>query len=427
MEDYKHVQNLYILGTACNKMLKEKFNITLSDEKIQILIEEVSREVLQEYGSIQLKTHQLNNITLSKIKNMYTNQFHNQSAKPSYLANHQSLPLHSQHQTSTQQLSQQPPEQLLPTQPSSSEQILNTQSSPSKSSSYPSTPTNVDILDDDMINHKLKELEARRKIIPNYSYLPSENQPEIYESNTPQQQNIIYKANPISITLPSVNDKIHYKNFIINSLNRDWARNIQRNNIKFNISVDVYSNSFYPQCICFPSFVKNITPYVLMNITDNSKNIFYSFTCNNTQVNSKWDTWYPVDDVENISLQNKTWSIKFYDFMNNELDLGSDNISIMEVSSKNDKEYILKIQLPLDSYDNNFNNNDNIYIRTYNGKVYNKKITDYVKAERNSDGINIMTIIDDNNELVMDDFINSKILNTNNQYSFIIKYCFNKI
>jgi len=239
---------------------------------------------------------------------------------------------------------------------------------------------------------------------------------------------ILYKANPISITLPSVNDKIHYKNFIINSLNRDWARNVQRNNIKFNISVDVYANTFYPQCICFPSFVKNITPYVLMNITDNSKSLFYSFTCDNkTRASSKWDTWYPVDDVENISLQNKTWSIKFYDFMNNELDLGSDNISITEVSSKNEKEFLLKIPMHSDSYDNNFNINDIISIRTYSGKVYNKKITDYVKAERNSDGINIMTIIDDNNELVIDDFINSRILNTNNQYSFIIKYCFNKV
>jgi len=134
MEDYKHVQNLYILGTACNKMLKEKFNITLSDEKMQILIEEVSREVLTEYGSIQLKTHQLNNITLSKIKNMYINQFQNQTTKH--------YPSPSQ---SPSQPPQQPLQQPVPIQPSSGQQQpLSSQSSPTKPPSYPTTPTAVD-------------------------------------------------------------------------------------------------------------------------------------------------------------------------------------------------------------------------------------------------------------------------------------------
>jgi|LakMenEpi03Aug12_release.lakeMendotaPanAssembly.Ray.scaffolds.fasta_scaffold00020_145 hypothetical protein len=404
MEDYKHVQNLHILSTACDKMLREKFSISLPDDKIYSLIDGVSSDVSTEYASMQLQAHQLNNITLSKIKNMYQLQ-------------HQ---LQQQHQRQT---SQQPKQNLpVQQQPITPEQ----QPSPTKQYIQDNTPVTTDTLDDDVISHKLKELEARRKIIPNYSCAPEDHE-EIYESSTPQQ-NIIYKANPISITLPSISDKIHYKNFIINSLNRDWARNVQRNNIKFNISIDVYTNTFYPQCICFPGFVKNITPYVLMNISDNTKNIFYSFICSNkTQQDSKWDTWYPVEDVENISLQNKSWSIKFYDFMNNELDLGSDNMSIIEVSSKKEKEYTLKILLDTDSYDNNFKINDVVCIRTYNGKLYNKKIINYIKAERYSQQVNEMTIIDDNNELVIDDFINSKILNTNNQYSFIIKYCFTKV
>jgi hypothetical protein len=392
MEDYKHVQNLHILSSACDKMLREKFSITLAEDKMYSLIEGVSKDVLSEYASMQLQAHQLNNITLSKIKNMY--------------------------------LLQQP-KQNLAVQQQPSQPI---QESPTKQHTQDTNTVSnvVHALDDDVISHKLKELEARRKIIPNYSCL-NENHEEIYESATPQQ-NIIYKANPISITLPSINDKIHYKNFIINSINRDWARNVQRNNIKFNISIDVYANTFYPQCICFPGFVKNITPYVLMNISDNTKNIFYSFTCDNKMYqDSKWDTWYPVEDVENISLQNKSWSIKFYDFMNNELDLGSDNMSVLEVSSKKEKEYTLKILLDAHSYDNNFKINDIMCIRTYNGKTYNKKIINYIKAERDSDQVNEMTIIDDNNELVIDDFINSKILNTKNQYSFIIKYCFNKV
>jgi hypothetical protein len=112
--------------------------------------------------------------------------------------------------------------------------------------------------------------------------------------------------------------------------------------------------------------------------------------------------------------------------MNNELELGHDNIPVIEVM-KNDNNYLLKIELQADSYDNNFSINDTICIRTYNGKVYNKKILDYMKCERISDNINTIIIEDVKNELCMDDFIDSKILNTNNQYSFIIKYHYQKV
>ena len=112
--------------------------------------------------------------------------------------------------------------------------------------------------------------------------------------------------------------------------------------------------------------------------------------------------------------------------MNNELELGHDNISVIEVT-KNANKYLLKIQLNANSYDNNFSINDIICIRTYNGKVYNKQIIDYIKCERNSDDINTIVIEDENNELCIDDFMDSKILNTNNQYSFIIKYHYQKI
>jgi hypothetical protein len=394
MEDYRHVQNLMVLANACHKMLKEKFNITLSDEKLQILIDEISKEVLVEYGSIQLRTNQLNNITLSKIKQLYESKM-------------------TQIQNNT----------------SSSPNTGSSGSSGSSGATAPLTETSAtnnalviekDILNDDIISHKLKELETRRKIIPNYAEpILGESQPS--SSN----QNIIYKANPISITLPSIHEKPLYKNFIINSLNRDWNRNSVRNNIKFNITVDVNTNIFYPQCILFPKFIKNITPYVLMSITDHFKSIFYSFVCKSGN-DAKWDTWYPVDDVENISLQNKSWSIKFYDFMNNELELGHDNIPVIEVT-KNENKYLLKFELNADSYDNNFSANDMICIRTYNGKVYNKKIVDYMKCERISNNINTVVIQDEMDELSIDDFIDSKILNTNNQYSFIIKYHYQKI
>ena len=381
MEDYKHSLNLMKLGNACNKMLREKFNVIIPDDQINILIEDISNEVLTEYGAIKLTTNQLNNITLSKIKSLYEKM------------NIQQVP-------------------VAPNTPSSQD----THTSQSSLNNYNTTIDrekffSSDILDDDVLTFKLKELEARRKVIPSYSIESSD-----IGSEEPKN-NIIYKANPISITLPSVVNTSQYKNFIINSINRDWNRNPYRNFIKFNISIDTNANIFYPQCICFPSFVKNITPYVLMNISDDTRNLFYSFVCKESYKDSKWDSWYPTENVENISLQNKSWSIKFYDFMNNELDLGADNIPIIEANIHDGHKFVLKFNLDEISNDNNFKINDILCIRTYSGKIYYKKITDYIKASTN-----IITILDDKNELVIDDFINSKILNTNNQFSFIIKY-----
>lgn len=374
MEDYKNIQNVAILNIACTKMLKEKFNITLSDDKIEKLITEISNEVVKECESMNLNIKELNNITLSKIKKIYQNYLLNSS--PSSKTSETIEREKSNHNLENQ------------------------------------------ILDDDYINYKLKELEVKRKIIPqtqnnfeaNNISDNTLNFNTVNNNTSTNGKEVIYKTNPISITLPStLESKKMYKNFIINSLNRDWFKNPSRNNIKCNITLDYNNNILYPHCICFPKFVKNITPYVLMNINDGSKNVFYTFTCLKSYNDSRWDLWFPIKNVENISLYNKLWSIKFYDFTNNELDLGSDSISVIEVS-KNKNMFDLKIN----STDNNFIKNDKINIRTYDGKIHLCKIFSYENE--------LLTIYDEKDELNIDDFINSKILNIYNQYSFIIKY-----
>jgi hypothetical protein len=392
MEEYRNVQNLDMLSFACANMLAEKFSIRLTEENMRALVQDISQEVINEYENIQLRVKELNNITLSKIKKLYQQQ---QVPSPS-----KKSPLLTKERSFTQ----------------------------------------IDVLDDDTITYKLKELEAKRKIIPTVHAAHTTHPTQSHSSHMTHTESILdvpiplsassssssqgtaFQHNPISITLPSnMNEKILYKNFIINSLNRDWEKSPARNSIKFNIAFDLQNNTFYPQCICFPKFVKNITPYALMNITDSAKSLFYSFTCHSSSVGGKWDLWYPVEDVENIALQNKSWSIKFYDFTNNELDLGTDSIKVVEARKVDGNKFSLKIELDSDSYDNCFHVNDIVCIKIYNGKTYLKKITAYEKGN-----INIMTIIDDKNELVLEDFINSKIMNTNNQYSIIIKYHYNK-
>jgi len=358
MEEYISPKNNIIINNASSKMLKDKFKIDINNEELSSFILDIQKEIISDYSAYNLKLLELNNITLSKIKNKYE-KYKPDKKDDSLLKN--------------------------------------------------------ELLDNDEMNLKLRELEARRRIVPQYpiddinSNITSQNITPIY-NNIPPVQNIIYKANPIAITLPNpIDNSITYKTFIINSHNRNWDKNPFRNNIKCTMSIDISNNAFFPYCICFPTYVKDLSPYILMNLSDGQKNIIYTFICK--EKGSKWDIWNTINDIEDISLTNKIWMIKFFDYTNNELDLGQDNIPILEVNKK-DNKFILKIATDT-KYNNNFKENDVISIRISNTKIYNKNIISY------DNGI-ICTV--DDEDLIMEDFINAKILNMNNQYSIIIKY-----
>lgn len=253
-------------------------------------------------------------------------------------------------------------------------------------------------IDNDQLNKKLKDYENQRKlnVVVNNVSQPinkstnletKNNQPIIY-NNT----NIINKS----------------KTLIINSINREWFNNRMnnRNNIKVNISINLKDFELFPDCLCLSNNIRNITPYIIMKIADNIKSINYTFVCD--KENEKWDIWRPSNiDCENINLINKSWNITLYDFMNNELNIGYDNIPIEKILKYNDKYY----EIFFNNNDNDFSNNDLIKIKLYNSQLYDTKIK-----------------IDNNHYLIpsgnfkLEDFINATILNNMKQLIFIIKY-----
>ena len=357
MNDYNNKHNFLFLNKACEKMLNDKFRIKLTKDKLQNIIYQVSNNILEYYKDDNLQLKELNNITLSKIKEKFYAENYNEND--------------SENQKEK------------------------------------------DILDQDLIDHKLKELELRRQIIPNFSQENSNT--NILPSNTSTSNNSstpITPVTPISINVPNnLQYRESYKTFIINSLNRDWDKNPFRNNIKFNMAIDTSMNEFYIHCICFPKFVKNMTPYVLMSITDGNKTLYFSFTCTNCC--NKWDTWSTIDKAENISLTNKQWSIKFFDFTNNELNLGQDGQAITEVLNIDNTFHLKLCNTP----GNTLDIDDLINIKTYHGQFLFKKI-----CGLNFNNDDSISIVDESSELTSSDFVNSKILNATNQYSIIIKY-----
>lgn len=405
MDDFLNIQNKAILVLACSKMLKEKYNITLTDENLNNLLDENIKEIVKECSDMDLKLNELNNLILSKIKtNIYKKIIATSPSKKrdtSIVYSDSDASLNNSIQNS-------------PSEDTSPQSVNNT-------TIKQVLEDNDCILDNDLISYKLKQLEMRRNTTQNIPRdLP--NYTQTFDSgvdNSIRNKKSYNNQVPLSINIPPAEKPKMYKNFIINSLNRDWHNNPSRNNIKFNISIDMKNNIFYPECICFPAFVKNITPYILMMLSDGVKNIFYTFTVSAASGN-KWDIWKPFDNTDNIILNNKSWQVKFYDFTNQELDLGNDNTVIQKVNYENNDINLL-IYLEDDSIENNFYTNDMVYIQINNKKNISKKIKNYKKIE---DNVYSMLIENSNNNLKLEDFIDSKILNLNNQYTFIIKYTY---
>ena len=254
---------------------------------------------------------------------------------------------------------------------------------------------NSSIIDNDILNNKIREMELIRKsstpiITTNLNEIPLINDNDNQQVYIQNQQIVPQK----------------FKTFVINSLNRDWNNNPNRNNIKVNIPINNNDYYIYPDCLCLHENIKEITPYIIMNISDNIKNYQIIFICNIQ--NGNWDIWRPSNDnYFDIDLNKKIWTLTLFDHNNQELNIGFDNISIIEINNHNNHYYKFKLE-----NDHNLNKNDIITIKLYNGTKIKSKIIDIIDNNY---------IINKNN-IKIDEFINSNILNDMKQFSFIIKY-----
>lgn len=258
------------------------------------------------------------------------------------------------------------------------------------------------IIDNDSLSKKIKEIEYIRN---NNIIIPS----------SPISTTTTTTTIPTSIPTPTTiynNIKpeiIYSKTFIINSINRDWINNPNRNNLKIFHPKNLNNNKFFSKCLCLNKNIQYLTPYIILNITDNIKTYQCTFICDKS--NLKWDIWKPVNDnCINIDLNNNIWYIKLFDFDNNELLLGNDNIPILEVLFINDnKELKLKIKDI-----SNLKINDLLIIKLKNNTFINVNILK-INYDENCFIIN-------NNNYKLDDFINSTFLNSSEQFSLIISY-----
>ena len=459
IDEFKGEKNRNLIIQASNKMLLDKYNLSLRTDLlisiINTIISSMSKDAILMNNTIKLM--ELNTITLAKMKDYVMKNIDNINAANAANNNID-----------------------ITERPAGNESnVANNEAITAQAAQAAQAAQNyiedynynkTDILTNEELLIRVKEYEHKR-IISNTILANIENNSDISstDNTTANAANSANSANAANIipeimekVLTSINmntnTEINKKTLIINSFSRDWINNPNRNKLTFTVNIDLQNNIIEPLKILFPKYVKDLTPYIVLIITDNHKTFKYTFLYSKTS--GKWDIWKLVNKDNNINnyinLTNKSWKIKFLDYLNNELNLGNDDIKISQIND-----------YKMNTYDNNINaetNIDNI-LMSYNDpnnlpkdnkadtklNMYEINIDysnlleydeyklniiskyDYMQLKTYSNKyVNIKVIDVDNDQgkiiilnetnLMKEEFINSSLLNYGAQYSIILTY-----
>lgn len=447
IDDFKSEQNRNIIFQASNKMLLDKYKLSLNNvvltNIINAIISSMSKEAILMNNTIKLM--ELNTITLAKMKDYVIKNIDNiNAANAVNIDNSKVL-----NEVAVVNAANNAVNAAIP--------VDNT----GDSSSIEADDYKTEVLTNEDLLIRVKEYENKRNIsnavlanIANNNDIPPP--PDANVANTATNMNII--PDIIEKVFSSMNTNtsstFNKKTLIINSNSRDWINCPRRNKLSFTINIDLQNNIIEPLKILFPKYVKDITPYIILVITDNHKTFKYHFLYSKSS--GKWDIWKLINKDNNINnninLANKNWKISILDYLNNELNLGTDDIKVSQINDydmnntydKYDNNISIdtnidNILMPRDDtkevassfyeinidysnileYDeynlNTISKYDYMQLKTYGGKYVNVKVIDV-----NSNFGKI--IISNENNLAKEDFINSSLLNYGAQYSLILTY-----
>jgi len=386
IDDFNSISNKETIVYAAEKMIKAKYDIIYDRDKIYNILNSIVSSICSDAILIKnvVKIIELNTIALAKI---------NEQISSSLLNNNSEEKPISENEDQVEEVMQNPikydSDELL-------SKVLLLEEKRNASSSISSMQFNTNVI-------QQRTQQPLQSSQVNY---------EIGNSNTLM---IIEKLSEIINTKNNINKKT----LIINSYNRDWINNHNRNKLSFSINIDLQNNYIEPYKILLSKNIKNRNPYITMVIGDGTQNQKFNFILGNTTSNDReWDTWVMMNEnMQNIISSNiKNCNISFLNYLNKELDMGRDDIKICEVSS-DDKNFKIKID-----------NNDDILYNSYNIDLLNKYDNMLLKTN-DCDLVNVIVLNIDNNYITLNcdtlkknDFINSSLLNYKAQYCVILSY-----
>jgi hypothetical protein len=409
IDEFKQEKNKKIIITASKKMIEDKYKMTINDNDLLIIINNIVSSIccdailMKNIG----KLIELNTIALTKIKDYIEKYIINKSEETLY-----------QQET--------PIEKELLNNKFETEDLLSKVLELEEKRKTLNLLVNLDNVkenEQNIINIATNAANANANANANFSNskfpLINKNTSNMTADNIELIAYIIEKMENI------INNKknVNYKNLIINSYNRDWNIYESRNDLSLSINIDLNKNIIEPKKILMPKYVKNLTPYINMIIDDTKKIQKYQFILSNlSNNNGHWDTWEIINnEFENlnntINLNNRDWIISFTDYLNNKLNLGTDNINIVKISKTiEDNQYNITIDkkdiVLFKEYYIEYNNSyDNILLKTNEEEDIILKI-----IEINN---NIIKVFSDKN---LEEYVEGTLLNYKAQYSIILQY-----
>jgi len=386
IDDFNSKSNKETIVYAAEKMIKAKYDITYDRDKIYNILNSIVSSICSDAILIKnvVKIIELNTIALAKINEQISSSLlNNNSEEKSIFENEDQV-----------------------------EEVIQ---NPIK-------------YDSDELLSKVLLLEEKRNAsssISSMQFNTNVNQPRIQQPLQSSQVNYeVGNANTFMIIeklseIINSKNNINRKTLIINSYNRDWINNYNRNKLSCSINIDLQNNYIEPCKILLSKNIKNKNPYITMVIGDGTQNQKFNFILGNTSSNDReWDTWVMMNEnTQNIISSNiKNCNISFLNYLSKELDMGRDDIKICEVSSDN-KNFKIKID-----------NNDDILYNSYNIDLLNKYDNILLKTN-DCDLVDVIVSNIDNNYITLNsdtlkknDFINSSLLNYKAQYCIILSY-----
>lgn len=375
IDDFKSDKNINLIFNAASKMIKDKYsNVDANDNDLINITKSIIKSICSDAILIKkiVKLMELNKIALSKIKEHYDG-----------IINRQNEP-----------------------------EIIKTEEK-DESMKY----------DSEQLLLKVLELEEKRSVANSLANLQKQ-QSEVKESN---QESYIQQSNPINFNvkileklevLSREKTKVIYKNIVINSYNRDWCNNPNRNKLSFTINIDLLKNNIKIDRLLLPKLIKYKTSFVTMTINNNKHAQKIIFILKTSSNENAWDIWENINSDNILLITAKNWHISFTDFLNNDLDMGQDNIDIIEVNDNLNNIYDLTInngdKMKYDSFGVSLiNKYDNILIKTNLGDNIQGKVLNIAD--------NILSVYIENIEKKI--LMNSSLLNYKGQYTIMMSYC----
>ena len=375
IDDFKSDKNINLIFNAASKMIKDKYsNVDANDNDLINITKSIIKSICSDAILIKkiVKLMELNKIALSKIKEHYDG-----------IINRQNEP-----------------------------EIIKTEEK-DESMKY----------DSEQLLLKVLELEEKRSVANSLANLQKQ-QSEVKES---KQESYIQQSNPINFNvkileklevLSREKTKVIYKNIVINSYNRDWCNNPNRNKLSFTINIDLLKNNIKIDRLLLPKLIKYKTSFVTMTINNNKHAQKIIFVLKTSSNENAWDIWENINSDNILLITAKNWHISFTDFLNNDLDMGQDNIDIIEVEDNLNNIYDLTInngdKMKYDSFGVSLiNKYDNILIKTNLGDNIQGKVLNIAD--------NILSVYIENIEKKI--LMNSSLLNYKGQYTIMMSYC----